>query len=53
MNRARILHYTTVTRFGTRPVLTVAEVMAELGLQSRRQLPETHGRFWAVREQAA
>lgn len=53
MSRARILYYTTLTRFGTRPVVTVAEVMADLGLESRRQLPETWGRFWAVREQRA
>jgi len=53
MSRARILHYTTVTRFGTRPVLTVAEVMADLGLENRRKLPDNYGRFWAVRERAA
>lgn len=46
----RILHYTTCTRFGTRPIVTVAEVMANLGLEHRRQLPDNWGRFWAVRE---
>lgn len=45
-----ITHYTTLTPFGTRPVMTVAEVMAALGLDNRRQLPETYGRFWAVKE---
>jgi len=49
----RITHYTTVTRFGTRPVVTVAEVMADLRLESRRKLPDTWGRFWAVRERSA
>lgn len=48
--RKRIIHYTTLTPFGTRPVLSVREVMDALGLESRRQLPETYGRFWAVRE---
>ncbi|MBY0392671.1 MAG: hypothetical protein K2Q27_05335 [Novosphingobium sp.] len=48
--RKRITHYTTLTRFGTRPIVSVAEVMADLGLENRRQLPETWGRFWAVRE---
>ena len=42
---APITHYTTLTQFGTRPVMTVAEVMAALGIESRRQLPETYGRF--------
>jgi len=49
----RITHYTTLTRFGTRPVVTVDEVMADLGLDNRRKLPETWGCFWAVRERKA
>lgn len=49
----RITHYTTVTPFGTRPVATVAEVMADLGLESRRALPANWGRFWAVYEDNA
>ena len=44
----RITHYTTLTRFGTRPIVSVQEVMADLGLESRRALPKTWGRFWAV-----
>lgn len=47
----KITHYTTLTAFGTRPVLSVAEVMADLGIESTRQLPATHGRFWAVYSQ--
>jgi hypothetical protein len=44
----RIIYYTTLTPFGTRPIMSVAEVMEALGLESRRQLPKEYGRFWAV-----
>ncbi len=47
--KKRILHYTTLTRFGDRPIKTVREVMDELGIETRRELPEEYGRFWAVR----
>lgn len=50
---ARITHYATVTPFGTRPVLSVEQVMAALDIASRRDLPATYGRFWAVRKEAA
>jgi hypothetical protein len=44
----RITHYTTLDRFGNRPILSVHEVMDALGIQSRRSLPKEYGRFWAV-----
>jgi len=47
---ARIKNYTTLNRFGYRPVLTVDEVMAALGIDDVRKLPETYGAYWAVRK---
>ncbi len=40
----KITHYTTLDRFGNRPVVSVDTVKAETGGQA----PAEWGRFWAV-----
>ncbi|MEN9924174.1 MAG: hypothetical protein RL268_300 [Pseudomonadota bacterium] len=44
-----IKYYTTLTPFGTRPILSAEKVAEALGV-TKRNLPDTYGRFWAVRK---